>query len=463
MTDPLDISHMADGSKKQPENKSDSNALMDLVLDTREPMVSDWTQKGIITICVFFGALIFWSIFAPLSTGAVVSGRVIVSGDRDAIEHLEGGIIKRVHVKNGARVEAGDTLVEIDPREANARLRDVQTRIFALNARLERLRHEWNGQNTLDLSPLIPQGVSTAAQAEILSLESSQFKIRQGMLASQENILKANITDLSNIKNSLSEQKNKTTAQLKLIEEEIEDVGDLLAKGLAPKSRSLALRRQREALLADELSLESRLVEQQNRVNGAKGELENFQSSTRGEIAQQMQDTQIEMQSVSGALDLAKNQKDRTVIKAGKNGVVMNMQVKAGGEVLQPGDTLFDLVPDGSELIVDAQLPANDAANIVPGLPAKITVAAFKGRNAPIVEGTVRRVSPDTLIDEQSGLSYYSVQIAFDSKSIANLSENSKLQPGFPVQAIIETDSQPIIGYLLSPILTTVRNAFTER
>jgi HlyD family type I secretion membrane fusion protein len=248
-----------------------------------------------------------------------------------------------------------------------------------------------------------------------------------------------------------------------LIEEEIEDVADLLEKGLAPKTRSLALRRQREALLAEELSLQSKYVEQKNRVNSAKVELENFLSRSRGEIAQQMQDTQVEMQSVSGALDLAVNQKERTVIKAERNGIVMNMQVKASGEVLQPGDTLFDFVPETSELVIDARLPADDAANITPGLPARITIAAFKGRNAPIVEGTVNRVSPDTLIDEKSGAPYYSVQIAFNSDSIAKLSANSKLQPGFPVQAIIETDSQPVIGYLLSPILTTVQNAFTER
>jgi HlyD family type I secretion membrane fusion protein len=463
MSDPLDLSQMAGRVPAKPVDEENNNALMDLVLDTREPMVADWTRRGIITVCVFFGALLLWSAFAPLSTGAVVSGKVIVSGDRDVIEHLEGGIIKKVHVKNGERVQEGDVLVEIDPRQAEARLRDVQTRIFALHARLERLRDEWNSEKQLDLSNLKPEGVSSEAQAEILSLEYSQFQIRQSLVQTQENALTANIKDLQNIAVSLEEQKQKTSAQLKLIEEEIEDVGDLLEKGLAPKSRSLALRRQREALLAEELSIQSRFVEQQNRVNSAKVELENFRSTSRSDIAQQMQDTQIEMQSISGALDLAKNQHERTIITADKNGVVMNMQVKARGEVLQPGDALFDLVPEGSELVVNAQLSADDAANIVPGLPARITVAAFKGRNSPIVEGTVRDVSPDTLIDEQTGLSYYSVQIAFNSESLAGLSENSRLQPGFPVQAIIETDSQPIIGYLLSPILTTVRNAFTER
>ncbi|UTW55854.1 HlyD family type I secretion periplasmic adaptor subunit [Kordiimonas sp. SCSIO 12610] len=463
MTDPLDISHVANGTPAKAEEQSENTALMDLVLETREPMVSDWTQKGIITICIFFGALILWSIFAPLSTGAVVTGRVIVSGDRDVIEHLEGGIIKKVHVKNGTRVKAGDLLVEIDPKPAEARLRDVQTRIFALNARLERLRNEWNLEEKLDLSALKPQGVSATAQREILSLEASQFKIRQELFRTQEATLKANIKDLEDISASLGEQVTKTTAQLKLIEEEIADVNDLLQKGLAPKTRSLALRRQREALLADELSLQSQLVEQKNRVQSANVELQNFRTTTRGEIAQQMQDTQVEMQSIFGALDLAQNQKDRTSIRADKNGIVMNMQVKARGEVLQPGDALFDLVPEGSELVVDARLSASDAANIVPGLPAKVTIAAFKGRNAPIIEGTVRRVSPDTLLDEQSGLSYYSVQISFNSESLAGLSETSRLQPGFPVQAIIETDSQPVLGYLLSPILTTVRNAFTEQ
>jgi len=140
----------------------------------------------------------------------------------------------------------------------------------------------------------------------------------------------------------------------------------------------------------------------------------------------------------------------------------MDVRAKSAGEVIEPGGPLFDLVPADAKLIVDGRLAAGDGANIKKDLPVRITVTAFRGRNSPTLNGKVIGVSPDILTDERTGEAYYSVQISFDEASVSELSANNQLQAGYPVQALIETDSQPIIYYLLSPLTASIRNALSE-
>jgi len=257
MNDPLDLRDIASGEaeSKAVRSSNDNSDLMDLVLSTRQPMVGDWTRRGAIVASVFFGALILWSFLAPLSTGSTVSGSIIVSGNREVVEHLEGGIIREIKSSvSGKPVKAGDFIMALDAGPADARLRDLRTRIFALNSRLTRLRAEWNDGATLTLNPPASSDISAEAQQEILSLEYSQFGLRKELVEAQRKNLSDTIKDNIEIAASLRDQKTNVAAQLTLLDEEIEDLGSLLEKGLAPKSRVLALRRQREALLSQDLA-----------------------------------------------------------------------------------------------------------------------------------------------------------------------------------------------------------------
>ena len=165
---------------------------------------------------------------------------------------------------------------------------------------------------------------------------------------------------------------------------------------------------------------------------------------------------------ITGLLAIADDKLDRTIVRSPRAGIIMNMQVTKKGEVVSAGSTLASLVPETTHLIISARLNPADSASITAGLNARITIMAFNSRTAPTLEGVVTYVSPDVVTDENTGLPYYPVHVELTDAALALLG-NDTLQPGMPAQVVITTAERPIIGYLLDPIMQTVRNAFHEK
>ncbi|WCL53166.1 HlyD family type I secretion periplasmic adaptor subunit [Gimibacter soli] len=439
------------------------SALIEEVRQSRFPFVEDKVRIGAVTILAFFGFLLAWSIFAPLSTGAVVTGRVIVEGDKETLQHLEGGIVREILVKNGDKVLAGDPLLVMDPRPAEARVAEVKARQLAFAAQRNRLQAELDGLDAPDFSNLDTTGLNDAAVADILAAEERQFVMRRSLYARQEAAYVNAVTAAQEVYDNTSAQLQNIAGQLKLLDEEISDVDGLLAKGYAPKSRSLALKRAREGAASEQLGLMSQQEQQGQALLATRVELDKFRSERAQEIAKTIQAATVDLVALNAAVRLAEDQRSRAVMRAPRNGTVMNMKVNTVGGVLPAAAAAMELVPEGAQLVVTGQLQAKDAANIGPGLHARISVLAFKSRSTPTIEGKVLTVSPDIVKDERTGTDYYPITIGFDASSLANLEQGETLQPGYPVQVIVETAKQPVLLYLLQPLLSNFTNAFHER
>lgn len=439
-----------------------ADPLIYLIQNNRYPQIADLTKWGLITIFLFFGSLLAWSIFAPLATGAVVMGRISVEGDRTLIEHFEGGIVEALHVSNGQEVSAGTPLVDIKLTEVEARHTDLTTQLFSLQIRQARLRAEWADEESVDFSVVPQLGVSGPARDETIRLEQEQFRERRNLFQQQERAAQKTLAARRQILRQLQGIGGTMEERLKLIDEEIAGVDQLLEQGLAAKTRLLALKRQREGVLGEQITHQSQIVTEQDRIQEAQLRLNELTSEYREDIASQLASLQIDVDARLALIAVTSDQLARAKIVSPEDGIVMNPAVRTVGEVIEPGTRVFDIVPQDAKLVVSARLMAQDGSNIVPGLPAKLTVMAFKGRNSPQLDGIVSNVSPDILTDEMTGEDYYTVTLDFSDQSLADLGANNRLQPGFPVQAVIQTASQPVMVYLISPILTTVRNAFVE-
>ncbi|GHF25562.1 HlyD family type I secretion periplasmic adaptor subunit [Kordiimonas sediminis] len=438
--------------------------VFDTVRSSKEPYITDKVRLGGIFAGAFFVFLILWSVFAPLATGSVVTGRVTVEGDRDILQHLEGGRVTAINVSNGQKVAAGTVLLELDTKMARARLRDVMARYVATAAKHQRLLNEYDGSDALSFSNLYEsKQLSPEVVANILMLEQKQFEMRNALYLERDDALYQAIAAIEDVQKNLVKQLSNVTEQLRLLDEEIVDVDSLLAKGLAPKSRSLALKRTKETVLAQELSLKSQMAETSSRLADTRVERATFVSQYKQEIAAMIQEASVELESLIAARDLAIDEFERTSIVAPRDGFVMNIKPKTRGEVIERGETIMEIVPEGANLIISGELRAEDANRIEAGLPASITILAFKGRAAPTLKGRVKFVSPDVVTDEQTGMSYYPIQIVLEEESVSTLTAENELQPGLPAQVVVETAKQPIISYLLAPITSTIRNAFTEQ
>lgn len=445
----------------KPSTQAQADQLLTIIANDRTPQIEDLTRLGSFIVAAFFGALILWSVFAPLATGAVVMGQVTVEGNRKVVEHLEGGIIDQILASNGDLVEAGQVLAVMDVREARAQAQDLAVQVFNYNLKRVRLEAQLKGL-TPDFTAVARGTVNAVLAADLISGEQDQFFEQTGLYRRQVGALESTVVARQEILEGLNNMTPTMDAQIALLDEEIEGIEELLAKGFASKTRALALKRQRERLYAEKLGHMSQVVTARDELLASEVRLALTQSEYRENLAKELAAVRVDLEGRRAMLSVAVDQVARGDVKSPIAGLVMNARAGYPGEVLEPGSPLFDVVPADAQLIVSGRLQAADGSNIVPGLNARITVQAFKGRNAPQLQGTVLSVSPDALMDDRTGESFYDVKIAFTDDAIDSLAPNQQLQPGFPAQVVIETASQPIIAYLVTPILGTIERAFVE-
>lgn len=432
------------------------------VTQSKRPYIQDRTRLGLFIFLFFVGSMFVWSVFAPLSTGAVVSGQVIVDGQTVILQHLEGGIIKKVSVRNGDRVKAGDILVEFSGIAAQADKNFAATQMLNLDARRHRLLAEKDKSAGLSFPDFDYPSFSSDAIKNTLALEKALYLSRQSVFAKENKALLDQISSATRILKNGKEQLARVEEQVSLIIKEVEDTSGLLEKGYAIQSRVLALKRQKETYEGDKYRLLSQISDAEIQVENSIVAQKKYVAAFFNDIIIQLQELDVNYQQVLGLLAIADDKLERTKIRAPSAGIIMNMQVHKTGEVISSGATVASLVPEATHLIISAKLNPADSASITRDLPARITIMAFNSRTAPTLEGTVSYVSPDVVIDENTGLSYYPIHIELTDKAFAQLSDDT-LQPGMPAQVVITTAERPIIGYLLDPIMQTVRNALHEK
>ena len=435
---------------------------MAAVKQSTQPYIADRKKLGIIILSVFLGGMFIWSVFAPLSTGAVVSGQVEVGGHTMALQHLEGGIIKQIYARNGASVNEGDILVEISDISAQADKSHAATQMLSLLALRHRLLAERNNSPDLDFPDFEYPSISRAVFNEILELEEDNFRSRRHVFNKETAALVGQINSTKKILINGREQLARVEEQLLLINKEITDTSGLFDKGYATQSRVLALKRQKETYEGEKFRLMSQISNAETQIDNAIVSHKKFDADFYGKINDQLQELNSNYQQAEGLLAIANDKLERTKVRAPRAGIVMNMQVHQAGDIISSGATVASLVPKDTHLVISGRLNPADSASITKGLPARITILAFNSRTAPTLEGIVTFVSPDVVIDKQTGLSYYPVQIQLRDKAFAQLG-NQTLRPGMPAQVVITSAERPIIGYLLDPLMQTMRNAMHEK
>ena len=435
---------------------------MAAVKQSTQPYIADRKKLGIIILSVFLGSMIAWSVFAPLSTGAVVSGQVEVDGRTVVLQHFEGGIVKQIYVRNGAEVNEGDILVEISDISAQADKKHAATQMLILQARRHRLLAEKNRSPDISSPDFDYPSISRAVVNEILELERESFLSRREVFNKEADALLSQITSTKNILSNGRDQLARVEEQLSLIIKEITDTSGLYEKGFATQSRVLALKRQKETYEGEKFRLMSQISNAEVQIDNAIVSNKKYNADFYDGVNTQLQEINVSYEQAVGLLAIAHDKLARTKVRAPHAGVVMNMQVHKAGDIISSGATVVSLVPEDTHLVISGRLNPADSASIAKGQPARITILAFNSRTAPSLEGIVSYVSPDVVIDKQTGLSYYPVQIQLRDKAFAQLG-NETLRPGMPAQVVITTAKRPIIGYLLDPLMQTMRNALHEK
>lgn len=421
-------------------------------------------RLGTQTIAVVIGALLLWSVLAPINSAVIAPGRISVEDNRKSVQHLEGGVIKEILVKEGNRVDAGDILVRLDETVPKANVALLTEQLAERIARQARLLAERDDMTEIPSDSrafaLAPPDLDYSSNLEG---QIRLFAARTLTKTTQISLLEERAIQQQTRIDGADTQLRSLKAQARLIADELDGVKKLNAEGFAPMTRVRELEREKEAISGRQGQLVAAIAESRSAISEAKLQIEQLKQKSREDAIKESEDLEVEIASLIERRTAAMVALDRTEIKAPESGVVLGLNVHTVGGVIEPGAPVMEIVPQSSGLMITAQISPRDVDKVQTGQDAVIRFSAFNARTTPEAAGKVRQVSADNFTDKATGQAYYLVLIDLpDDEALQKSLRGQALVPGMPVESFIKTGARPAISYLLKPLTDALSRSMRE-
>ena len=417
---------------------------------------------GIVVVALIVAAFGGWASTAPLAGGAVAPGIISPDGSRRTIQHLEGGIIAAIKVRDGDFVEAGKPLVTLEDTQARATYEVLLRQYQTLTALRARLTAEQLGRDDIVFPEDLRAADTEPEMLDILAVQRHLFRTRHEALLARQRILDQRIRQIREKIAGSKAQVASAKKRLRFIKEELVGKEFLFNKGLIPKPELLAVRRAAAEIEGDLGAYVAAIAESQQKIGETELELAALSAERADEIADELDTTSRELARVKEQLAASEDTLNRTTITAPVSGTIVNLRFKTLGGVILQGDPILDIVPAEDDLLIDARVAPIDIDVVYPGLPAQVHLSAYSQRVMPRIEGTVRSVSADSMSDEQTGTPYYLARVEVDREQLSDLGPDIELVPGMPAEVLIVTSERTLFGYLLQPFRDLFRRGLRE-
>ena len=414
---------------------------------------------GAILLC--FGGLGAWAGIATLASAALAPGVVSADGGRKTVQHLEGGIVREIHVREGDRVQAGQILVSLEDIQARAEFEELRERFVHLVTTEARLLAEQAGAEEFG-TPSALEGFDPATVEPALTAQTQLFASRRATLQGREKILAQRILQLEAEIDGLREVIAAQDEQLALIGQEIEGVQTLYDKGLSRLPKLLELKRARADVRAARASNRARIARHQQSIGETRLQLLTMREELQEKIAEELSLVRTELAAVRTQLPAREDVLTRTVVTAPLAGTVMNVRVTTATGVIEPGQPLLDLVPQDVRLVIDARIRPIDMDTVQPGQAARVLFPAYGQRNLPQIFGRLRSISADRLTDERASEAYFLAKVEIEPAELARIAPEIELSPGMPTEVMILTGERTLLDYLVRPFVESVTKSFRE-
>jgi protease secretion system membrane fusion protein len=429
----------------------------DLPTDTRSP-----ARLGFWVLGVGFGGFLLWAAFAPLDEGVPTAGMVTIDTKRKAVQHLSGGIVKAVHVKEGQFVRAGDPLLEIDAATVQANFESARLKYYTLRAMEDRLTAEQSGQKNISFHPdLIAAREADPLVANMLLNQEGLFRSRRMSLEAELDAMKESMRGYAASRTGYRGLLEQRRAQLTLLKEESEGLRGLVDEGYAPKNDLLTLERTKAETLGSIADLQGNI----ERANSATAEIRlrivQRQQDFRKEVDAQLAEVRGQAQADQERFEALRADLARTVLRAPADGQVVGLTVQTVGGVIAPGQKVMDIVPQDETLLLETQVPPHLIDRVQPGRETDVRFSAFAHSPQLVVPGRVESVSADLLTNEKTGLSYYLARVSVTEEGMKILG-NRQMQAGMPAEVVIITGERSMLTYLLRPLLKRIAVSMKE-
>jgi HlyD family secretion protein len=419
---------------------------------------------GISLMFLLFGVIGLWAAVVPLDAGAIAPGKVMSETNRKEIQHLEGGIVKEILVKDGDKVKANQVLVRLDSTNAKARSEQVLGQYLAAKATESRLLAERDGKAAISFpEEYLKQEPLNPKVKDALETQRRLFDTRRDALQGQISVFNQKAAQSGEEMRGLREQIAASNTQISLLNQEIATVQGLLATGNALKPRLLSLQRQQADLMGQRGNAQAMVSRAGQEASEAKINIINAKNEFMNKVAAELKETQVQLSSLEEQARSTSDVARRVDVTAPLAGTVTGLNVHTVDGVVQPGAVLMSLVPADDRMIVEARVNPQDIDVVHAGLIAQVRLSAYKSRYLRPIEGKVTTISADRVDDRASNSSYFVARIEIPQAELTALGNDIKLTSGMPADVLIVTGSRTMLSYIVRPIRESFGHAFHDQ
>lgn len=417
---------------------------------------------GWLIIAVFFGGIGTWALTAPLN-GAVVANAVVkIDGNRKSVQHLDGGIVKELHVREGERVLAGDLLIVLDETQTRAEYEVLTQQYAVLRATEVRLLTELDHRSDLVLPSDLKARSEDPYFTSVWNGQLSQFESRRASLEGQGSVIREKINQLRSQIVGAEAQVKSFSDQISSVRNEAKEIAPLVERGLIARPRILQLERTAYGLEGQIADTNATIAKLRQAIAEQEQQISQLDNDRMTDVSKDIRDTQARLLEVIPKALSAKAIMGRMEIRAPYTGRVVGLNVFSVGGVIQRGDKILDIVPDEESLTIEAQVAVEDISDVHPNTRAEVHLTAYKQRMVPIIHGDVIQVSADRLTDPKTNNPYYTAFVRIDRDELATM-PNIQLYPGMPATVMVPTVQRTAFEYLVGPLAMSFNQSFRQK
>lgn len=426
-------------------------------------------RLGYVIAFLFFVLLIGWAAVTRLDAAAVAAGKLVIDGQRQTVQHREGGVVGEILVREGQKVTGGQVLLSLAAADVRAQERALSSQAITLLAQRARLQSEQLGRPTI-VTPAEFAGMTDPQDrieiARALEVQQAQLRTRLAVVQAQRGAFAQRRSGAGNLGRGYSEQVSALDQQIRSLDQELESLRTVAEEGFVSQSRIRALERAKSELIGQRGQYNATVAQSRDQAGESRLQSLEAQNDYLARSATELRDVEAALNDVVPKLAAARDQLARTVIRSPASGTVVGLQVFTPGGVIAAGQRLMDVVPDRAALHVEGRLTVNDGDDVMTGQTAYVRFDSLHERALPPLEGTVTRVSADSFTDEKTGESYFTAAVEVKPSQLALLKDvrgpDFQLRAGMPVTIEIPVRRRTALQYMLEPLTAAMRKAGRE-
>ena len=435
-----------------------------------EPAIDDPGRElriGGVVAALFFVVFLGWAGFMPMDAAVYAAGHLQVAGQRQSVQHRDGGIVSAIHVREGQRVRSGDVLLELKGDDVRAQEGALRSQMLNLTAQRIRLEAEQLGASSIAW-PDSFSGIEASKDevAAAIALQMTEFNARRTLLGAQSQVLAQQAAQARETAAGYGSQVRSSAEQARLLDDELKALLPMAEKGWVSKSRIRAMERAKADLEGQRGQARAGAGEAELAAGTERLRQLEAERTYRERATSELKDVVFQVDELEPKYRAALEQVRQLEIRAPATGTVVGLNVFTVGGVIGAGQKLMDVVPDHASLVVAARIAPEDVDDVSVGQNAEVRFTGMHDRSLPLLSGRMTRLSADALTDEKSEQSFYSAELVVPESEIAKImavrGANFQLRAGAPVQVVRQVRKRTALQYAFEPLLGTLRRSGSE-